>query len=69
MGNWHKLSVNAKFSVWENDKKMGTVILPIYIDLMGNDGAEYMGKVYKVELNGLGYLSFEVDEKEFILEV
>ena len=69
MGNWHKLSVSAKFSVWEYDKKVGTVNLPIYIDLMGNDGAEYMGKVYKVDLNTLGFHSFEVGNKEFILEV
>lgn len=69
MGNWNKLSVSAKFSVWENDKKVGTVILPIYIDLKGNDGAEYMGRVYKVDLNTLGYLSFVVGNKEFILEV
>lgn len=69
MGNWNKLSVSAKFSVWENDKKVGTVILPIYIDLKGNDGAEYMGRVYKVDLNTLGYYAFEVGNKEFILEV
>lgn len=69
MSNWHKLDVNAKFSVWENDKKVGTVILPVYIDLKGNDGAELCGRVYKVDLNDLGYLSFVVGNKEYILEV
>lgn len=69
MGNWRKLDIRVKFSVWENSTKVGTVILPIYIDLLGNDGAELNGTVHKVDLNDLGFLSFEEGNREYILEV